>query len=351
MSRTAFHRDLNDPKTIHDFVEAVQSLERLRLLLVLTVADIRAVGPTVWNAWKAALLRDLYYAAEEVLSGGFAAEGRERRVGAAKAKLADALKAKGWDAARIDKHLARGTPSYWLSYDTDAHLYQAEFLARAETSGDKLAIDTRQDEYRGVTEVTVTTADHPGLFSRIAGGIALARANIVEAKIFTLADGMALDTFLVQDTNGEPITRKDQIERLTGRIEKVLTGNMRVRPELERNKPTARTKVFAVEPRVLINNNSSRTHTLIEVNGRDRPGLLFELTAALFQMGLQISSAMIFTYGERAVDVFYVKDVFGFQVTHEGKLDHVREVLIRVLEGPEPEKAEKKPPVRRARAR
>jgi [protein-PII] uridylyltransferase len=354
MSRTAFHRDLNDPKTIHDFVEVVQSLERLRLLLVLTVADIRAVGPTVWNAWKAALLRDLYYAAEEVLSGGFAAEGRERRVASAKAKLADALRAKGWDEPQIDKHLARGTPSYWLAYDTDAHLYQAEFLARADTSGDKLAIDTRRDSYRGVTEVTVTTADHPGLFSRIAGGIALARANIVEAKIFTLADGMALDTFLVQDANGEPITRRDQIERLTGRIERVLTGNMRVRPELERNKPPARTKVFAVAPRVLINNKASRTHTVIEVNGRDRPGLLFELTAALFEMGLQISSAMIFTYGERAVDVFYVKDVFGFQVTHEGKLDGIRNRLIEVLEGPDAEKAdkaEKKAPARRARAR
>jgi [protein-PII] uridylyltransferase len=265
--------------------------------------------------------------------------------------VGDALKAKGWDDQRIAALLARGTPSYWLAYDTDAHVYQAELLARAAQSGDKLAIDTRQDSYRGVTEVTVYTADHPGLFSRIAGGIALARANIVEAKIFTLADGMALDTFLVQDTNGEPIARKDQIERLTGRIEKVLTGNMRVRPELERNKPTARTKVFAVAPRVLINNKASRTHTLVEVNGRDRPGLLFELTAALFEMGLQISSAMIFTYGERAVDVFYVKDVFGFQVTHEGKLDGIRTRLIEVLAGPEAEKAEKKAPARRARAR
>jgi len=348
MSRTAFHRDLNDPKTINDFVEVVQSIERLRLLLVLTVADIRAVGPTVWNAWKAALLRDLYYAAEEVLSGGFAAEGRERRIAAAKAKVSDALKAKSWDDTRIAALLARGTPSYWLAYDTAAHVHQAEFMARADAAGDKLAIDTRQDEYRGVTEVTVYTADHPGLFSRIAGGIALARANIVEAKIFTLADGMAIDTFLVQDATGAQITRKDQTERLASRIEKVLTGNMRVRPELDSAKPTVRSKVFAVAPRVLVSNKASRTHTVIEVNGRDRPGLLFELTAALFNLGLQISSAMVFTYGQRAVDVFYVKDVFGFQVSHEGKLESIRETLMGVLEGPE---AEKTPAPRRARAR
>jgi [protein-PII] uridylyltransferase len=162
---------------------------------------------------------------------------------------------------------------------------------------------------------------------------------------------MALDTFLVQDATGEAITRKDQIERLTARIERVLTGKIRVRPELERTKPATRSKVFAVAPRVLINNKASRTHTVVEVNGRDRPGLLFELTAALFEMGLQISSAMVFTYGERAVDVFYVKDVFGFQVTHEGKLELIREALMRVLEGPEAEKAEKRPAPRRARAR
>jgi len=344
MSRTAFHRDLNDPKTIHDFVEVVQSIERLRLLLVLTVADIRAVGPTVWNAWKAALLRDLYYAAEEVLSGGFAAEGRERRVEAAKGKLAEALKAKGWNEARIAAHLMRGQPSYWLAYDTATHLFQAEMMARADAAGDKLAIETRQDEYRDVTEVTVYTADHPGLFSRIAGGIAVARANIVEAKIFTLNDGTALDTFHVQDSTGAAIKRKDQIERLSSRIERVLTGKLRVRPELESAKPHARNKVFAVAPRVLINNKASRTHTVIEVNGRDRPGLLFELTACLFDLGLQISSAMVFTYGERAVDVFYVKDVFGFQVNHDGKIESIRTALLDVLGGEAPRGA-------RARAR
>ncbi len=338
MSRTAFHRDINDPKTIHDFVELVQSIERLRLLTILTAADIRAVGPTVWNAWKAALLRELYYATEEVLSGGLAAEGRERRVAAAKEALADRLRPAGWDAARIDDHLARCPPSYWLAYDAETHRYQAELMAKAAAAGDKLAIATRLDSYRGVTEVTVYTADHPGLFSRIAGGIAVARANILEGKIFTLTDGMALDTFLVQDTAGGAIERKDQLDRLVSRIERALTHHLRIGPELAKARASlpARTRAFAVEPRVLISNKASRTHTVIEVNGRDRPGLLYDITRALFDLGLQISSAMVFTYGERAVDVFYVKDVFGFQVTHEGKLERVRQALTAALEGVEP---------------
>ncbi len=338
MSRTAFHRDINDPKTIHDFVELVQSVERLRLLLVLTVADIRAVGPTVWNAWKAALLRELHDATEEVLSGGLAAEGRERRVGAARAALIERLRPAGWDEARIANQIARCPPSYWLAYDAGTHLYQAELMAKADRGGEKLAIATRLDSYRGVTEVTVYTADHPGLFSRIAGGIAVARANIVEGKIFTLTDGMALDTFLVQDASGGAIGRKDQIDRLILRIERALTHHMRIGPELAKARSSlpTRTRVFAVAPRVLISNKASRTHTVVEVNGRDRPGLLYDITRALFDLGLQISSAMVFTYGERAVDVFYVKDVFGFQVTHEGKLDRVRAALTQALEGIEP---------------
>ena len=337
MSRTAFHRDVNDPKTIHDFVEAVQSVERLRLLLVLTVADIRAVGPTVWNAWKAALLRDLYYAAEEVMSGGMAFEGRSRRAEGAKSLLVERLRAAGWDEPRIAAHVARCPQSYWLAYDTDTHAYHAGLADRAAREDLKLLVDVRDDLYRGTNEVTVYTADHPGLFSRIAGGIAVSRANILEAKIFTLSDGMALDSFQIQDATGARIERRDQVERLISRIDRALTGRLRVRQELAGRPATAaRTHVFTATPRVLISNKASRTHTVVEVNGRDRPGLLFEVTQALFDLGLQISSAMVFTYGERAVDVFYVKDVFGFQVTHEGKLERIREALIAALEGAEP---------------
>jgi len=330
MSITAQKRDIDDPKTITDFAALVQSPERLRLLLVLTVADMRATGPTVFNHWKAALLRELYHRTEEALSGEPMGGGVPARVRDAQEALRAELK--DWSEEDVERHLALGYPAYWLSFDPEQHARQARMVREAERSGQLLAIDTRVDTARAVTEVTVYAPDHPGLFSRIAGGMALAGANIVDAKIFTLTNGKALDAFAVQDEAGQAFQRSDQLARLVTRLEQSLSGTIRVERELEgRESLPKRARVFEVPPRVFVDNDASKTHTVIEVNGRDRPGLLSDVTAALTEAGLQISSAKIATYGEQVVDVFYVKDVFGMKVDHRRKLDAVREKLLAVL--------------------
>ncbi len=334
MSRTAFKRDIDDPKTIQDFAALVQSPERLRLLLLLTVADIRAVGPTVWNGWKGGLLRELYLRAEEVMTGGLSAA-REFRVQAAQAAAEAQLVAAGWSQDAIDAHLARGYPSYCTSFDTATHLRHARLVQGAEAAKAPLTVDTRVDAFRAVTEVTVYTGDHPGLFSQIAGAMAVSGANIVDAKIITLANGMALDTFWIQDSEGGAF---DGQAKLSANIEQVLMGKLRLDRELaaRRSRLPSRAAVFKVPPRVMIDNKASATHTLIEVNGRDRPGLLYDVTAAMTRLGLQISSAHISTYGERVVDVFYVKDVFGLRVEHDRKLEQMREALLQALAEPPP---------------
>ena len=331
MSNTAFKRDIDDPQTIVDFVGVVQSLERLRLLLVLTVADIRAVGPKTWNGWKAQLLRDLYYRTEEMLSGGLTSEGREARVaaaiGALKAELAD------WNEADFDQHVGRGTPSYWLSFDAVTHARHARLVREAEAAGDPLSIDTRIDSWRAVTEVTVYTRDESGLFSRLAGAIALSGADIVDARIFTLANGMALDSFWIQDGEAKAVDRPDKLAKLAVIIRRVLDGRDDMLAEFMRLPPAipSRLSVFKVQPRVLIDNGASASHTVIEVNGRDRKGLLYDLTRALSAQKLQISSAKISTFGERAIDVFYVKDQFGLKIVNETRLKGIREALIEAL--------------------
>ena len=333
MSNTAFRRDLNDPQTIADFVETVRSLERLRLLLVLTVADIRAVGPGVWTAWKAALLHDLYRAAAESLSGGFAAAGAERRIEEAKDGLRAALLAE-LSPEEIEDQIARGYPAYWLSFPTEAHVRHAKLIRRAQGAPGTLSMQTRVDSYRGVSEITIYAGDHPGLFSQIAGALAICGANIVDAKIVTMTDGMALDTFWVEDRNGGPVARPDRLERISATIERILAGEIGPHEEIERlirDRRPGRDRVFDVAPRVIIDNQASRTHTVVEVNGRDRPGLLYALTRALTGVGVQIGSAQIATYGENAVDVFYIKDVFGLKITHELKLDQVRKALLEAL--------------------
>jgi len=337
MSNTAFKYDIADPKTITDFVGVVQSVERLKLLTILTACDIRAVGPNVWNGWKAALLRDLYYIAEEVITGGMIAEGRDARVKAAQDRLRAALPA--WSAADIEAHLVRGYPTYWLGFDTETHARHARLVAEAERSGTPLTVEKRVDSKRAVTEITIYTPDHPGLFARIAGAMALAGANIVDAKIHTLSNGKALDTFWVQDAHeGGALERPDKLARLTVRIEDALTKGPRHLEELVKKRPISeRTRAFSVQPRVIISNNASRTHTVIEVNGLDRPGFLYDVTRTLTGLNLQISGARIATFGERAVDVFYVKNAYGVQETHEGKLKQIRAALMEALgAAPEP---------------
>jgi [protein-PII] uridylyltransferase len=335
MSRVAFKRDIDDPKTIQDFVTLVQSPERLRLLLLLTVADIRAVGPTVWNGWKGGLLRELYLRAEEVMTGGLLAA-RESRVQAARAALTEHLQKAGWPADQIDTHLGRGYPGYWTSFDTTTHLRHAHLVHQAEADKSPLTIDSRVDVRHAVTEITVYTGDHPGLFSQIAGAMAVSGANIVDAKIITLSNGMALDTFCIQDSEGGAFDSPPKLAKLSTTIEQVLMGKMWLDRELaaRRSRLPSRAAVFKVPPRVIIDNKASRTHTLIEVNGRDRPGLLYDVTAAMTRLGLQISSAHISTYGERVVDVFYIKDVFGLKIEHDRKLEQLRLTLLTALEEP-----------------
>jgi len=333
MPQVAFKRDLEEPQTIRDFAATVQSLERLRLLVCLTVADIRAVGPGIWTDWKAALLRDLFWHTEDELAGGFRAESRDTRVERAKAELRTRLT--DWSPAAVDAHLRRPYPAYWLAWGAATHERHARLIQAAEAAGEELTVDTRVDSYRGVTEVTVHAADHPGLFSRIAGALAVAGASITGARIFTLTTGMALDTLWITETGGGPFDDPDKLAALPGLVARTLAGRIKPMQELgaRRTGIPSRYSVFTVPPRVFVDNELAPRHTVIEVDGRDRPGLLHELTQMLTRLNLMIHQARISTYGERVVDVFYVEDVLGGQVRNETKIQRIRERLTAVLRG------------------
>ena len=333
MSETAFKRDIGDTKTVADFVARVRSPERLRMLVVLTEADISAVGPGVWNGWKRQLLRDLYAAAEEVLLGGLAAEGRAERVAAAKRALGERLAE--WPAAALAAHLDRCGDSYWLSADTEDHARHAYLIRHAGETGMGLAVDSRTDHFRAATTLTVYAPDRPGLFARVAGAMASVGASILDAKIFTTADGMALDTFSVHEEGAGALAGEDKLARLKRAIEDAVAGEaMPEPPRAPRSARARRLAAFAVEPRVLIDNQASEGFTVIEVEGRDRPALLYDLTRALGRFRLSISSAHIATFGERAVDVFYVTNRKGGKITRADSLKRIRRRLIEALHPP-----------------
>jgi [protein-PII] uridylyltransferase len=336
LSQTAFKRDIDDPKTILDLADTIQSPERLRLLLILTVADMRAVSPKVWNAWKATLLRELYSRVAEVLAGGLSTTERDVRV--QRAKQAAAALLSDWEQKDIDAFTDLGFPGYWLSFDPETHARHARLVRDAEARDAPLTVDTQPLPARGVTEVTVYTADHAGLFSRISGALAVAGASIVDARIHTLTNGMALDTFWIQDAADGTFDAPHRLARLAVLIEQALSGRLKLAAEIRKVARAVvgrRLHAIHVPPRVVIDNHASHTHTVLEVNGRDRPGLLHDVTAAISEQGLQIASAHVTTYGVRAVDVFYVKDVFGLKIENERKLTQLRQALLKALENPD----------------
>lgn len=331
MSDTAFKRDLDDPKTISDFCNEVQSLERLKLLLVLTCADIRAVGPKVWNDWKATLLRELYARADERMSGGHATASMDSRIARARAVLSERLA--DWPAKAREDFVSSGSPSYWVTYDADTHERHARFIREAETSDQAFALTFDIDKDRAVTEMLLYAPDHPGLFAKIAGALSLSNVSVVDAKILTLSNGMALDTFTIQDFNRTAINAATKLNRIRSRVIAALEGRLRLDRELEQVRDSTRDRAEALEapPRVIIDNTASKFFSVIEINGHDRPGLLFDITKAIGDLGLQIGSAHISTYGERVVDVFYVKDVFGMKIENEGKIRQIRLVLGKAI--------------------
>jgi [protein-PII] uridylyltransferase len=330
MSSVAQSRDLSDRVTIQNFAEVVQSVERMKLLTILTVADIKGVGPGVWNGWKAQLIRTLYYETEPVLTGGFSEVNRAQRVAIAQAELRAELK--DWPAEQVDAYLARHYPAYWLKVDLPTKVAHAHFVRATEAAGTSLATAIKLDRTRGVTELTVFAPDHPRLLSVIAGACAMAGANIVDAQIFTTTDARALDTIAI--TSG--FERDEDEERRAGRvavsIEQALRGDLRL-PEMVAKRAPAkgRLKAFAIEPEVTINNQWSNRYTMVEVTGLDRPGLLYELTATLSKLNLNIASAHVATFGERVVDVFYVTDLFGAKLTSATRQAAIKRALLQLF--------------------
>ncbi|HEX2759521.1 MAG TPA: [protein-PII] uridylyltransferase [Rhizomicrobium sp.] len=340
MSDTAQRRDISDPKTVRDFVDLVQSPEMLRLLLVLTVADIRAVGPGVWNGWKGQLLRELYYAAENMMTGGDQSPGRSQRVAAARAALEARLG--DYSPAEREKALSRHYDNYWLAFEEGELERHARFLSKADAEGKLLALEANSNDFRAVTEIILYTPDHAGLFSRFAGAIAMAGGTIVDAKAFTTSDGFALDVFSVQDAEGEAFGDKERLARLAQSIEKTLRGEVWPRQMLARKPQRSRASAFSIRPKIHFDNEASRIATVIEVECLDRPGLLYDITHAIFEAGLSISTSMVATYGERAIDVFYVRDGFGHKIVHPARLDAVEKRLKKALT-PTPLEADKAP--------
>lgn len=327
MSDTAQKRDLSDPDTIRIFAETIKTTERLKMLYILTVCDIRAVGPTTWNNWKGVLLEQLYDATLDVLTLGHSSLNRRAQLEEAQATLRHYLR--DWDQADVETFINNQYPHYWLAHTVETQAQHADILHRL-THDDPLHVRVQQLETHDSTQVCICTQDHTGLFARIAGALAVSGVNVIEARTFTTRNGLALTTFWIQDIDGTPYQDTYRIERLKLKIKRTLKGDIMPRTALQpaRKRQSVQQALFDIPASVSFENNESDFYTIIEVNGQDRPGLLYELSRSLSENNIKIFSAVIATYGEHAVDVFYVKDLFGMKVTQPERQEHIRKRLL-----------------------
>jgi [protein-PII] uridylyltransferase len=332
MSDMAQKRDIGDPRTVRDFAKAVKTRKRLDLLTVLTVCDIRGVGPGTWNNWKAMLLRQLYKQTAEALEGGLETLNRENRQEEATRALADRLA--GWDPAAVEHEVTRHYAPYWQGLSTDTHEVFARLLQGL--GDDEIRIDLHPDADRDATRACFALADHPGIFSRLAGALALVGANVVDARTYTSKDGYATAVFWVQDIEGHPY-EVSRLPRLRQMIDKTLRGEVVARDALkDRDKIKKREREFRFPTHITFDNEGSDIYTIIEVDTRDRPGLLYDLTRTLATNNIYIASAVIATYGAQVVDTFYVKDMFGLKLHQKHRQEALEKKLRQaIVEGAE----------------
>jgi [protein-PII] uridylyltransferase len=323
MTNIIFKRDLHDPATLHYFSKEVQSLEKLRLLLVLSAADIKAVGPKVWNSWKGGLLRDLFHMCEDFITTGNT-DTRRNTIHLLRSALEETLP--DWSQNERESYLWRGHNAYFNSRDAEKHATVARLLRTAEHA--KLSVITHiyNEPFLDFTVLTVCSPDRKGLLADVAAAISLAGQNIINASIFTLKDGWGVQTWHIQTPTSRAID-ESSYRHVLKCVEDMVEGRTHYSLLDKQQRPSLHRETFHVPTHVYIENTASSSHTIIEITAADRIGLLHTICRTLQLEALNISSAHINTYGEKAVDVFYVRDSYGMKVLHPQKLEHIRNAL------------------------
>ena len=333
MSEIAQARDIQDPETAKGFAELVQSPNRLALLMILTACDIRAVGPGVWTGWKGTLLRSLYFATEPLVSGGHSQVSQADRIEEAKKTLGAELT--GWSDEQIATYQGRHYNPYWLRAEHELQVTHARMIHEADRDEKPFAGTAEIKSFESITEVSFYTPDHPRLLSIIAGACTMCEASIIGAQIFSMRDGQALDTFRLRRAFTSDEDEKVRAHRIIDTVRELLQGKRRIPPDLGRgSRLNKRLKPFHVPSEVIVSNKLSTKFTVIEVSGRDRTGLLHHLTRELSDLNLTIGSAHISTFGEKAVDVFYVTDLTGYKIESKAREKKVHDRLLQVLDDP-----------------
>ncbi|HEX9775283.1 MAG TPA: [protein-PII] uridylyltransferase [Actinomycetota bacterium] len=328
----ATRRDLGDENLVVEVAERIGDAARARLLFLLSVADGRATGPTAWSAWKAALVAELFTKVLAVLERGSlvsrdATELARLRVSEVRRGLAR------YPAEDVERHLAGMPRAYVLAFPAQAMIRHFALTAGLLTAEGAVRTHRAPTEDPGITELTIVVPDRPGIVARAAGVLALNGVSVVDAQMFTRHDGVALQIFRCTGAF-EPLVEAERWDRVERDLERAFLGRLSIDARLAERRETYETgvrKAPAVAPKVVIDNAASDFLTVVEVHAPDRVGLLYDIASALTEMGLDIQTAKIATYGEDVVDVFYLRDLEGQKVTDREHLAEIERAVLHRL--------------------
>lgn len=329
LAETATRRDIGDESLIIEIAEKIQTERRLRLLFLLTVADGVATGPAAWSRWKATLVSRLFTRVNRLLEQGELAGGDATRLATERAeRITETFE--GATAGSVRTHIEAMPRAWLLSQDIEALIRQTAAMTDPPL-GDEVKLSAEPQQDSGVWEVIVVAMDRPGLFSKVSGVLALHGLSVLGAQIYTRQDGVALEVFRVEALGDEG----RRFEHVAADAQKAVRGriSLDVRLAQKRRDYSGRVPKGKQEPpRVLIDNQTSDYHTIIEVHATDRMGLLYVLTKALADLGLDIHLAKVSTYAEDVVDAFYVTDLDGQKLDDPEHLKEVEKAILHRIE-------------------
>ena len=334
MSKTAFRYELGDARVIKSFVDKVKSVERLKLLLVLTVADIKGVGPEIWNDWKGSLITELYSKSFDMLQK----DNVNELIKTPKKSFEIFLIENGLANSDAKKYCSYYYNNYWEIFKLSRIINHYEIFRNMYKDSKKFKVHLFDESKLKATELLVIAPDHHGLFSLISGLVSASGYDVVNAKIITRSDGYALDTFFIQNKNRQPITEEHSKKKLLKIISQGLEGNFNVEKALNKRweEIPARFRAIKAPTRVIIDNNMSDEYSILEIKCKNAPGVLYRITKVITSLGLQINTANVSTYGDRVVDIFYIKDAFGLKIDNNESMDKVKMSILKILEETDP---------------